>query len=95
MTDPKIPAPEPVALPKPDGTAVVNEVNHPTGQITWNTADAWSLPLVEAYAAAREAAAHKQWAAAAEAMAQEAERKFPGDGTVAHWLRSLVAKRAG
>lgn len=39
------------------------------------------------------AAERKRWERAAEAMAQEADHKFTMDGTVAHWLRALVAKR--
>jgi hypothetical protein len=39
------------------------------------------------------AAERERWKRAAEEMAQEADHKFTMDGTVAHWLRALVAKR--
>jgi hypothetical protein len=39
------------------------------------------------------AAERHWWERTAEAMAQEADRKFPLDGTVAIWLRALLAKR--
>jgi hypothetical protein len=39
------------------------------------------------------AAEREWWERTAEAMAQEADRKFPLDGTVAIWLRALLAKR--
>ncbi len=39
-------------LPKPDGTAEVNKVPHPNGGYEYDEIDAWSEPLVRAYAAA-------------------------------------------
>jgi hypothetical protein len=39
------------------------------------------------------AAERERWERAAEAMAQEADHRFTMDGTTAHWLRALVAKR--
>lgn len=53
----------------------------------------YSAEQMHAYAAQEVAAERERWKQVAEAMAQEADHKFAMDGTVAHWLRSLVAKR--
>ena len=54
-----------------------------------------AMAAVDAYCAAQVEAEREQWRRAVAEMAQEANRKFPADGTVAHWLQSLVAKRMG
>ena len=55
--------------------------------------DGWDDEAMRSYAEAAVLEERERWRQAAEVMAQEADRKFPMDGTVAHWLRALVAKR--
>ena len=59
------------------------------GELLVEAAAALDAAVAAAVAQERERLAH-----AAETMAQEADSKFPMDGTVAHWLRSLVSKRS-
>lgn len=69
--------------PLPD--AMTDYPDH--GEKTWREED------LRAYAMQERAAERERWKQAAEEMAQEADHKFTMDGTVAHWLRALVAKR--
>jgi hypothetical protein len=62
-------------------------------QAALDAAVAAALERCREYDAALLAAEREWWERTAEAMAQEADRKFPLDGTVAIWLRALLAKR--
>ncbi len=64
------------------------------GELPFETTIQLPLAALDAAVAAARAEERERWAHAAEAMAQEADSKFPMDGTVAHWLRSLVSKRS-
>jgi hypothetical protein len=50
-------------LPEADGTAETNKERHPEGGYTFDEVDAWSEPLVRAYAAQQVAAVRERCAA--------------------------------
>lgn len=61
-------------LPEPDGSAEANRRPHPQGGYTYDEIDAWSEPLVRAYATAAVAAADREWYGKLEAADAEIER---------------------
>ena len=78
----------------PESTAQANTMTLVGEEFSAYERGHWYSPAwVQRRIDAERASERERWKQAAEAMAQEADHKFTMDGTTAHWLRALVAKR--